>query len=59
MENIEKRAEKTNEYYEFSDGFFTYYVNAKTGEKKFRIYNGDLLVETNLDDFCRLGGANG
>lgn len=58
MDNIEKCG-KINEYYELSDGFFTYYINAKTGEKKFRLDNGDLLVETNLDDFCRLGGANG
>ena len=59
MENIEKHTEKTNEYYEFSDGFFTYYVNARTGEKKFRLGKDDLLVKSNLDDFCRLGGANG
>ena len=58
MENIEKR-EKRNKYYEFSDGFFTYYVNVKTGEKKFSLDNGDLLEEANLDDFCRKGGANG
>lgn len=58
MENIEKY-EKTKEYYEFSDGFFTYYVNAKTGEKKIRLDSGDLLVEPKLDDFCRKGGANG
>lgn len=55
MENIEK-IKKTNEYYGFSDGFFTYYVNAKTGQKKFRLDNGDLLVKPNLDDFCRHGG---
>ena len=58
MENIDKCV-KTTEYYKLSDGFFTYYVSAKTGEKKFRLDNGDLLVEPNLDDFCRRDGANG
>ena len=58
MENIEN-CKKTNEYYEFSDGFFTYYVNAKTGEKKFSLDKGDFLVKPNLDDFCRKVGANG
>jgi hypothetical protein len=57
VENIEK-CENTNQHYEFSDGFFTYYVNAKTGKKKFRLDKGDLLVPPSLDDFCRKGGAN-
>lgn len=57
--NKKAKCENANKYYEFSDDFFTYYVNAKTGEKKFRLDKGDLLVEPNLDDFCRKGGANG
>ena len=44
-----------NEYYKFSDGFFTYYVNTLTGEKKFELAEGDVEVESNLDDFNRTG----
>ena len=57
MENMEKCG-KINEYYKFSDGFFTYYINAKTGEKKFMLGNDDLLIDPNLDDFLRECGAN-
>ena len=45
-----------NEYYKFSDGFFTYYVNVKTGVKKFNLDKDDVLVERNLDDFYGQGG---
>ncbi len=45
--------EKNNKYYKFSDGFFTYYVNTVTGEKKFRLDKGDVCVEHKADDFCR------
>lgn len=41
-----------NEYYQFSDGWFTYYVNVKTGDKKPTLDKDDVLVESNLDDFC-------
>ena len=41
-----------NEYYQFSDGWFTYYINAKTGDKKLTLDKDDILVESNLDDFC-------
>ena len=40
-------------YYEFSDGWFTYYVNVETGHKKFVLDDLDVLVESNLDDFNR------
>ena len=40
-------------YYEFSDGWFTYYINVKTGHKKFVLDDLDVLVESNLDDFSR------
>lgn len=33
-----------NKYYEVSDGFFSYYVNQDTGEKKFKLESGDVLV---------------
>ena len=40
-----------NRYYKLSDGFFTYYVNEATGEKKFRLDDGDILGEQVCDDF--------
>lgn len=46
-------SEIMNKYYKFSDGWFTYYVNVVTGEKKFSLDKDDVLVESNLDDFCR------
>lgn len=42
-----------NKYYQFSDGWFTYYVNMKTGDKKFNLDENDVLIESNLDDFSR------
>lgn len=42
-----------NEYFKTSDGFFDYYVNRKTGEKKFKLGENDVEVESNLDDFLR------
>ena len=42
-----------NKYYKFSDGWFTYYVNVETSEKKFSLGKDDILVESNLDDFGR------
>ena len=42
-----------NKYYKFKDGFFTFYVNTLTGEKKFRLEEGDVEVESNLDDLSR------
>ena len=51
------RTNKTNNtnktYYKFNDGFFTYYVNKATGEKKFTLDEGDVEVDSNLDDFSR------
>ena len=29
---------------EFYDGWFAYYVNIETGEKKFKLEDGDVLV---------------
>lgn len=45
-----------NRYYKFRDGFFTYYINADTGEKKISLEAGDIEVEPNLDDFGREAG---
>ena len=54
-----------NKYYEFYDGWFTYFVNVKTGEKKFELEGGDILVDCNgrvISDGVhkrRLHGRNG
>lgn len=42
-----------NKYYKFNDGFFAYYINTLTGEKKFELEEGDVEVEPNIDDFSR------
>lgn len=42
-----------NKYYKLSDGFFTYFVNVENGKKKFSLDENDVLVESDLDDFCR------
>lgn len=42
-----------NRYYKTSDGFFSYFVNAETGEKKFKLDEDDICVERSVDDFCR------
>lgn len=34
-----------NEYYKFSDGWFTYFVNKYTGEKKIRLGEDDILID--------------
>lgn len=44
---------KDNEYYKTSDGWFDFYVNAKTGEKKFKLDKSDVCVERKSDDFHR------
>jgi len=44
---------KNKKYYQVCDGWFTYYVNAKTGKKKFKLSDSDILVKENLDDFSR------
>ena len=40
-------------YYEVNDGFFTYYIHSETGQKKFELDKGDVLIERNMDDFTR------
>ena len=42
-----------NKYFKVSDGFFTYFVNKDTGEKKFELDENDVEVEPELDDFSR------
>ena len=41
-----------NEYYKTSDGWFDYYVNIATKEKKLYLDKGDIEVDApKLDDF--------
>lgn len=43
-----------DEWYKVNDGWFTYFVNKKTGEKKFALEDGDVEVEPpKMDDFWR------
>lgn len=43
-----------NEYFKENDEWFTYYVNAKTGDKKFKLAEGDIEVKApGRDDFYR------
>lgn len=49
----EEEYDNMNEYYIVSDGFFTYYINRMTGEKKFKLGKNDILVDGNFDNFIR------
>ncbi len=40
-----------NEYEEVNDGWFTYYINKFTGEKKLHLDKGDRLITSKKDDF--------
>lgn len=46
-----------NEWYRFNDGFFTYYINNVTFEKKLELDKNDKLVEPMLDDFINMKGV--
>ena len=42
------------QYYKFNDGWFTYYVNVKTGQKKLKLNEEtDIEVKHKQDDFHR------
>lgn len=41
------------QFYKWSDGWFTYYVNPNTGETKFRLDQDDEEVDIRIDDFMR------
>ena len=56
VKNACERSEliSNNEYYKENDGWFTYYVNSRTGEKKFKLDEGDVEVAApQRDDFYR------
>ena len=40
-------------YYEWNDGWFTYYINVETGEKKLRLEPKDEVVPWVKDDFVK------
>ena len=40
-----------NKYYQINDGWFTYYVNVETGDKKFKLDKADILIDHRHDDF--------
>jgi len=42
-ENVNINAE--NYWYKFYDGWFSYYVNNETGQKKFELEEGDILIQ--------------
>ena len=42
-----------NRYYKIDDGWFTYYVNVETGDKKFKLDKDDILIDHRPDDFYR------
>ena len=48
---------KNNKYYKVSDGWFDYYVNSVTGEKKFDLCDNDVCIDRRVDDFCRESAA--
>ena len=40
-----------NKWYKWDDGWFEYYINTNTGEKKLQLEEGDIEVNPNVDDF--------
>ena len=44
---------RSGTYQKFNDGWFDYYVDVNTGEKKFRLGRRDRLADLKLDDFLR------
>ena len=53
MEDLLKDDPQKHEYYKTSDGWFDYYVNKETGEKKLHLDEGDIEVPHDMDDFYR------
>ena len=58
-DNFVKSVPTHNRYYKENDGWFDYFVNADTGEKKFKLDPTDICVERNIDDFSRPGRGSG
>jgi hypothetical protein len=52
--NKNLKEKDSNEWYQFSDGMFTYYINTATREKKFKLEEGDIEVDAKLDDFIQI-----
>lgn len=49
----EQKNAPCNEYYIKSDGWFDYYENKETGEKKLKLDKNDVCIVPELDDFSR------
>ena len=50
----------SNQYYEWNDGWFEYYINEDTGERKLELEPGDVVVTHKFDSFdeiSKLGGS--
>ena len=39
-------------YYKYNDGWFIYFINTETGEKKYNIEDDDEIVDFKYDDFA-------
>ena len=39
-------------YYKYNDGWFIYFINTETGEKKYNIDDDDEIVDFKYDDFA-------
>ena len=39
-------------YYKYNDGWFIYFINTETGEKKYNVDDDDEIVDFEYDDFC-------
>ena len=51
-EKVLRTDSAAREYYAWSDGGFSYFVNVKTGEKKLTLDPDDIEVHPRFDDFC-------
>ena len=51
--------EMADEWYEVNDGWFTFYINKRTGESKFTLSDGDVEADPpRQDDFWREEGIS-
>jgi hypothetical protein len=48
---VPKEVDAGGEYYEWDNGFCSYFINVKTGKRKFSLGPNDILVEHAVDDF--------
>ena len=41
-------------YYRHSDGWFQYFINSETGEKRFNVEDNAEIIDRQYDDFYRM-----